>query len=151
MCPSGTRDPAVSSVPRTRKTWQCTKHRGGFAGWGWLPAKHRAYPHGVDIVDFLSERITEDEAVARTLLGDRTVSQSGAWYEQRLLLECEAKRRLIRIVESARQAALASLVSDTDQDAGWIPQSLEWLEQSLNALALPYYEHPDFEPDWLRT
>ncbi len=104
----------------------------------------------MDIVDFLSERITEDEAVARTLLGDRTVSQSGAWYEQRLLLECEAKRRLIRIVESARQAALASLVSDTVQEAGWIPQSLEWLEQSLNALALPYYDHPDFDQDWLR-
>ena len=115
-----------------------------------MPAKDRAYARGVDIVDFLSERITEDEAVARTLLGDRTVSQSGAWYEQRLLLECEAKRRLIRIVESARQAALASLVSDPVQDAGWIPQSLEWLERSLNALALPYYDHPDFDQDWLR-
>ena len=116
-----------------------------------MPAKDRAYARGVDIVDFLSERITEDEAVARTLLGDRTVSQSGAWYEQRLLLECEAKRRLIRIVESARQAALASLVSGPVQDAGWIPQSLEWLEQSLNALALPYFDHPDFDQDWLRT
>ena len=54
-------------------------------------------------------------------------------------------------VESARQAALASLVSDTVHDAGWIPQSLEWLEQSLNALALPYHDHPDFDQEWLRT
>ena len=115
-----------------------------------MQAEDGAYPHGVDIVDFLSERISEDEAVARTLLSDRTVSKSGAWYEERLLLECEAKKRLIRIVESARQAALASLVSDPAPDAGWIPQSLEWLEQSLNALALPYYDHPDFDQDWLR-
>ncbi|MCB5282826.1 hypothetical protein BJQ89_02588 [Arthrobacter sp. ES1] len=116
-----------------------------------MPAKDGAYAHDVDIVEFLSERISEDEAVARTLLGDRTVSQSGAWYEQRLLLECEAKKRLIRIVESARQAALAALVSAPAQDAGWIPQSLEWMERSLNALALPYIDHPDFEQDWHQT
>lgn len=105
----------------------------------------------MDIVEFLSERISEDEAVARTLLGDRTVSKSASWYEQRLLLECEAKRRLIRIVESARQAVLAALVSDLDQAAGWIPQSLEWMEHSLHALALPYYDHPEFDPEWFRV
>lgn len=102
-------------------------------------------------MEFLSDRISEDEAVARTLLSDRTVSKSGAWYEQRLLLECEAKRRLIRIVESARQAALAAMVGDTGQDVGWVPQSLEWMEQSLKALALPYYDHPDFDQDWIRS
>ena len=116
-----------------------------------MPDKDRAYSRGVDIVEFLSERITEDEAVARTLLGDRTVSKSGAWYEQRLLLECEAKRRLIHIVEAARQAALAAMVSGNGQDVGWIPQSLEWMERSLNALALPYYDHPDFDQDWFRA
>lgn len=116
-----------------------------------MTAKNGAYARGVDIVEFLSERISEDEAVARTLLGDRTVSKSGAWYEQRLLLECEAKRRLISIVESARQAALAAMVSDPGHDSGWIPQSLEWMARSLNALALPYFDHPDFEQDWLRV
>jgi len=25
------------------------------------------------------------------------------------------------------------------------------MEQSLNALALPYYDHPDFDQDWFRT
>ncbi len=116
-----------------------------------MPGPKRAYARGVDIVEFLSERITEDEAVARTLLSDRAVSKSGAWYEQRLLLECEAKRRLIRIVESARQSALAAMVSDTGPELGWVPQSLEWMEQSLYALALPYYDHPGFEQDWLRA
>jgi hypothetical protein len=104
----------------------------------------------VDIVDFLSERINEDEAAARTLLNDRTVSAAGEWYERRLLLECEAKRRLIGIVESARQAALAAMVSGPSADGHLSPESIEWMAQSLNALALPYFEHPDFNQDWLR-
>ena len=104
----------------------------------------------MDIVDFLSERIREDETAARNVLNDRTVSVSGEWYERRLLLECEAKRRLIRIVESARQAALAEMVTDTSAEGPLILQSIEWMSQSLNALALPYYEHPDFNQDWLR-
>jgi hypothetical protein len=104
----------------------------------------------VDIVEFLSERISEDEAAARTVLSDRAVSKSGEWYEQRLLLECEAKRRLIGVVEAARQSALAAMVSDPFQEANWGPRSLDWMERSLQALALPYFDHPDFEQDWLR-
>jgi hypothetical protein len=104
----------------------------------------------VDIVEFLSERIKEDEAAARKLLSDRSVSESGKWYERRLLLECEAKKRLIRIVETARQSALASMVSDQYGDGQWIPEAIGWMAESLNALALPYYDHPDFEQGWLR-
>jgi hypothetical protein len=104
----------------------------------------------VDIVDFLSERLDEDEAAARRLLGDRSVSEAGKWYERRLLLECESKRRLLRIVESARQTALATMVTNAfGDDPQWIPESIEWTTKSLNALALPYADHPDFEPEWL--
>jgi len=101
-------------------------------------------------VEFLSERISEDESAARALLGDRTVTKSSEWYEQRLLLECEAKRRLIGVVEAARQWALAAMVSDSLPDPGWAPRSLDWMERSLQALALPYFDHPDFEQGWLR-
>lgn len=104
----------------------------------------------VDIVEFLTERIREDEAAARKLLNDSSVSESGKWYEHRLLLECEVKKRLIGIVASARQSALASMVNDPDGDGHWIPQSIGWMAESLNALALPYHDHPDFEQDWLR-
>lgn len=109
-----------------------------------------AYARFVDVVEFLSLRIAEDEAAARKLLNDRSVSESGRWYERRLLLECEAKKRLIGIVESARQAALAALVSNSDGDADWIPEAIEWTTLSLNALALPYFDHPDFEQHWLK-
>lgn len=104
----------------------------------------------MDIVDFLSERLNEDEAAARRLLGDRSVSEAGKWYERRLLLECESKRRLLSIVESARQMALAAMVRNAFEDnPPWIPESIEWTTKSLNALALPYSDHPDFEPEWL--
>lgn len=102
----------------------------------------------MDVVEFLSARIAEDEAVARKLLQDRTVSESGKWYEWRLLRECEAKRTLIGIIEAARQAALATMVSNPSGSTQWIPEAIEWTTLSLNALALPYSDHPDFRDDW---
>ena len=104
----------------------------------------------MDIVEFLSVRIAEDEAAARRLLRDRTLSKSARWYEERLLLECAAKRRILVIVENARQTALAALVSNPYADGTqWVPDALEWITLSLNALALPYSDHPEFEPHWL--
>ncbi len=92
----------------------------------------------MDIVDFLSERLDEDEAAARKLPGDRSVYEAGQWYEPRLLLE------------SARQTALATMVHHTlGDDPQWVPESIEWTTKSLNALALPYSDHPDFDPEWL--
>jgi hypothetical protein len=104
----------------------------------------------VDVVEFLSQRIAEDEAAALNLLNDRSLSKSGEWYERRVLLECEAKKRLIGIVESARQAALAAMVRDSDGDSLWSPEAIEWTTRSLNALALPYLDHPDFQQHWLQ-
>ncbi|MCU1554297.1 MAG: hypothetical protein JWM13_1783 [Arthrobacter sp.] len=103
----------------------------------------------MDVVEFLSQRIAEDEAAARNLLNDRSLSRSGEWYERRLLLECEAKKRLIGIVESARQAALTAMLRHADEDAPWTPEALEWTTLSLNALTLPYLDHPDFQRHWL--
>ncbi|HET6269655.1 MAG TPA: DUF6221 family protein [Arthrobacter sp.] len=102
----------------------------------------------MDIVEFLSQRIKEDEAAAQRLLSDRSVSESGKWYEWRLLRECEAKRRLLGITESARQAALATMISSAARDLPWIPEVIEWTTLSLNALALPYSDHPDFQDAW---
>lgn len=104
----------------------------------------------MDVVEFLSQRIAEDEAAAQNLLRDRSVSESGRWYERRVLLECEAKKRLIGIVESARQAALTAIVRHPDGETPWITESIEWTTLSLNALTLPYLDHPDFEQHWLQ-
>ncbi len=111
----------------------------------------------MDIVDFLAARISEDEAAARKLLTDPLVPESAQWYERRLLQECEAKRRLLGIIESARQAGLAALLTSADPDAAdqgadgdvpWIPEVIDWTTQSLHALAVPYSDHPDFHAAW---
>ena len=102
----------------------------------------------MDIVEFLTARIREDEAAALKLLGDPTLAVSGEWYERRLLRECEAKRQLIGIIESARQSVLATLVSQEHGDSGWVPDVIEWTTLSLNTLALPYADHPEYQPRW---
>jgi hypothetical protein len=102
----------------------------------------------VDIVEFLTARIEEDEAAALKLLGDPTLAVSGEWYERRLLRECEAKRRLIDIIESARQSVLTTLVSQEHGDSRWVPDVIEWTTLSLNTLALPYADHPEFQARW---
>jgi hypothetical protein len=105
----------------------------------------------MDVVEFLLERIKEDEKAAQKLLGDRSVSQSGRWYEHRLLRECEAKRRLISVIESARQAGLASIVASVPGESLWMPEAIAWTALALNALALPYSDHPDFQTSWRLT
>ncbi len=110
----------------------------------------------MDIVDFLAARISEDEAAARRLLTDPLVSESAQWYERRLLRECETKRRLLGIIESACQAGLAALLTSAGPGAAvqsadddpWIPEIIDWTTQSLYALAGPYSDHPDFQMAW---
>lgn len=102
----------------------------------------------MDVVEFLFERIEEDEAASRNLLRDGLISESGTWYEQRLLRECEAKRRLLDTIAAARQAALARIAEAGPGEGQWIPEALEWTHLALNALALPYADHPDFQAQW---
>ncbi|MEO5780035.1 DUF6221 family protein [Arthrobacter oryzae] len=101
----------------------------------------------MDVVEFIAARLSEDEAAALRLLSDPLVSESAQWYERRLLRECEAKRRLLGIIESARQAGLAILLSSTDDDP-WLPELINWTTQSLHALAVPYADHPEFQTAW---
>ena len=105
----------------------------------------------MDIVEFLTARIKEDEAAALKLLGDPTLAVSGEWYERRLLRECEAKRQLIGIIEAARQSVLATLLSQDSADPGWVPDVIEWTTLSLHTLALPYADHPEFQAGWRVT
>ena len=105
----------------------------------------------MDVVEFLFERIKEDEKAAQKLLGDRSVSQSGRWYEHRLLRECEAKRRLIRVIESARQASLARIVASSPGETVGMTEAIAWTALALHALAFPYSDHPDFQEGWRLT
>jgi hypothetical protein len=97
-----------------------------------------------DLTHFLLERIDEDERHARKLAeADRrpvlslatTVNHPG-----RILLECEAKRR---IVEEWRRAQDEAEAGDTSGRIAAFAFSL-----ALQHLALPYADHPDYDASW---
>jgi hypothetical protein len=111
---------------------------------------------------FLEARIAHDEAVAREAIAMRdridytnppTVPDLGfmAFEDlgvpavvvgpERVLAECEAKRRIVDACSSVmgNEDPHASL----DED-GWV--SLMW--ETMYALALPYAAHPDYREEW---
>lgn len=103
-----------------------------------------------DLVEFLLARVAEDEAEARAAQADAMVGfrwkhwPEGAYYEiqaatltstRRTRAECEAKRR---IVERAAPLADSQVRRQTRTLALGV----------MLALALPYADHPDFDPAW---
>jgi hypothetical protein len=114
------------------------------------------------LVEFLLARIAEDEdrvtsgapGTATSYNGWHTVDCGvglGYWandrcvcrYVDRVLAECEAKRRIVELTQGAIYR-LADLVADEwggggDTDAD---------EDLLRLLALPYADHPDYREEW---
>ena len=79
------------------------------------------------LTEFLTARITEDETDLRAgadLPDDR-------WTTQRLLAECDAKRRIIERVS----------------DVAW-SGSYAVRDVVLELLAVPYADHPDYRDEW---
>lgn len=99
------------------------------------------------LTDFLLARIAEDEAGAMRRERRTVVDGSGlladAWSvvgDRRVLAECEAKRRIVGMY-----------VGPTEDDEG-NPYAVggygeAWLD-AIRFLALPYADHPDYNPDW---
>ena len=124
------------------------------------------------LTDFLLARIAEDEAVARSVVKaneGRSRTQDEPWglswqddndqmsiepdrilcvEPARVLAECESKRRLIAEVHPGATA---------EDECGGCGATLggEWLTPPgavcpvLALLALPYADHPDYDPEWL--
>jgi hypothetical protein len=100
--------------------------------------------------EFVLARATDDEELARQY-GDPGALRSGlAWASDvnrpvlevdpsRMVAECEAKRRVV--------AQFVDAVANYEADAG--PQGqVTRLTFVLRALALPYADHPDYQPEW---
>ena len=124
------------------------------------------------LTDFLLARIAEDERAARKLAEtDRRPVLSLATtvnHPDRILLECEAKRRIIELHRSwpvlvETPPTFEQAGSDADSMTFRMSQQIQWQTQQeyvarfgseppsapmMRALALPYADHPDFRDEW---
>jgi hypothetical protein len=84
------------------------------------------------LIEFLLARITDDEALAANASsyywGRRTLSE-------RVLAECEAKRRIIEAAPWANNGGHSAM---KDLPGRWI----------LRLLAAVYADHPDYRDEW---
>lgn len=97
------------------------------------------------LTEFLLERIAEDEATAKGGVScnyahpGADVHHFGGHPDTFRLAECEAKRKVIDEINSL-EAQIQSEWGVGPMDEDSIP--------GLQALALPYVNHPDFQPEW---
>lgn len=107
------------------------------------------------LTDFLLARITEDEAGLRSL-GPTKHQDSAVWAKwdngmpgdyypvdgpdpQRLLADCEAKRRIV--------AEYTYWLSCQPADVN-VPATVELFTRPLRHLAAIYADHPDYQDEW---
>lgn len=114
-----------------------------------------------DLVQFLRDRLDEDERLAQAAKGAyifkgdgfvpggqtstlipmevyRHIARQGP---ERTLAEVEAKRRIVQEFEHWDETT--TIVSD-QRDIG----VMEGLEDAMRLLALPYSDHPDYRAEW---
>jgi hypothetical protein len=108
------------------------------------------------LAEFLLARITEDEAdwleeiSNRAIFPDRPGS-SVTIVPAKMLAECEAKRRIVKLHSSSRVcptcAGDPSIVYGRRTGAA-LPTAKAMPCPTLRLLALPYADHPEFQPEW---
>jgi hypothetical protein len=86
-----------------------------------------------DLAAFLLARFAEDEKIVQGRPQQVTYFGEVVYDPARILVECEAKRRLVE--ELARME---------DEEMGW-----DGIEQwVMSYLALPYADHEDYQEEW---
>ena len=99
------------------------------------------------LTDFLLARIAEDEAVARS--SERRMCERLT--PERLLAECEAKRRIVDMHSHSSPVAGAPRRLRADAVATEVGVTGEPETRpcdTLRALAAIWSDHPDYDPDW---
>lgn len=131
------------------------------------------------LAEFLLSRIAEDEAAARdaafdddrwrqsetdplrvrTKLSHNTVARAEfddhaahitRWDPERVLAECEAKRRIIEIHYDrgeGRGCGRCATAAGGSDGFVWVEPDA-WPCDTLRVLAAPYSDHPDYDPEW---
>lgn len=104
------------------------------------------------LVEFLLERIVDDEAAAEEWNAVITGSPIGDWIHEvrrRVLADCEAKRRVVALhpAKERREWYECAVCFDPDTAPGDYDFE-DWPCPTLRLLALPYADHPDYDEAW---
>ncbi|UUG69993.1 hypothetical protein SEA_ZUCKER_33 [Arthrobacter phage Zucker] len=97
------------------------------------------------IIDFLEARIDEDETHSIYVRDWGSSAPDPLFAPGRVLAECAAKRSILVSLAStsaahAKETHLGQKLVLAGMDTG--------LRLALQALALPYREHPDYQQEW---
>ena len=103
----------------------------------------------MNLSEFLLARIAEDEEEPKLVReGWRDLADMlpmGAWDSERVLAECEARRQIVQAWRDA--GAIIRSLSD-ERDISDVRFARIGLETAIQALALPYADHPDYDLEW---
>ena len=115
----------------------------------------------MEIVDFLLQRIAEDEAAAKqededyadtTLLPTYDSEHQANWNTARVLAECAAKRAIIGDHELVAKMYLKDYCSTCadweNSELGEGPPGVEYPCPTVKALAAVYADHEDYDSGW---
>lgn len=87
-------------------------------------------------------------------MNDEAAVHVARWDPARVLAECAAKRRIVRMYEDAVQQLASAKAFDPhvaglDMVIGLATTASHVAEMALKIAALPYADHPDFDAAWL--
>lgn len=102
-----------------------------------------------DLADFLLARIAEEEQACQAQLYGRAGAAEQLMSPGRLLLHCAARRNLIALHEI--HVAVAGRKTMIDGESGSCRNARterDFICPTLRVLALPYFDHPDYQPRW---
>lgn len=112
--------------------------------WELAGGRHHRFDNGLG-EDYYAVRCgTWDRIlVARDEVGGVPLSRHIARHDPaRVLADCEARRRIVSMCSPTLGDELRAALSGDWDEAAWLARNI------LAALALPYADHPDYNPDW---
>lgn len=97
----------------------------------------------MDLPEFLLAMFAEDEESARC--ADVIPAPAGFWDDDRVIAECNAKRR---VVEHYRLLCEQANGAPEQHIHAMLASQATGLGVALRLLALPYASHPDYRAEW---
>lgn len=100
------------------------------------PVEFAGQELGAQVLAFTEDDTAESKAL---------VYHAVRWDPARVLAECEAKRRIVELADETERSAVS--LDELHGEDDWTLVGV--LRETLRLLALPYADHPHFNPAWI--